>query len=346
METLDAQTLRERMNGHAGGREPFLFAVDFELGEGIIATEPFADRDLLFSVRGRGNGRGNGPGNVGPGLSPAAAAAGGRQSLLEADLMPFHDYLGKFMVVRRGLLRGDSFLVNLTVRTPIRVGLGLEDIFYLSDAPYSLCVPGRFCCFSPETFVTIKGGVIATHPMKGTIDASLPDAEGRILSDFKESAEHATIVDLLRNDLGVEAERVSVTRYRYIDRLRTSEREILQVSSEIRGSLGEGWKARLGDLVFGMLPAGSCSGAPKLSTLGIIREAEGEPRGYYTGVFGLFDGEDLDSGVLIRFVEERDGSTYFRSGGGITAFSRPQDEYREVMEKIYLPFAGDPKKAR
>ena len=52
--------------------------------------------------------------------------------------------------------------------------------------------------------------------MKGTIDASLPEAEQVLMGDKKEAAEHATIVDLIRNDLSRVAEHVSVDKYRYI----------------------------------------------------------------------------------------------------------------------------------
>jgi para-aminobenzoate synthetase component 1 len=174
--------------------------------------------------------------------------------------------------------------------------------------------------------------------MKGTINAGIPDAEEIILSDEKETAEHNTIVDLLRNDLGMVAENITVKRFRYINKIITPQRELLQVSSEITGKLPANYLSELGDIVCKMLPAGSVSGAPKQSTLEIIRKTEREPRGYYTGVFGYFDGEELDSAVMIRFIEEHNGKKYFRSGGGITAFSDPQKEYNEVIEKIYLPF--------
>lgn len=103
--------------------------------------------------------------------------------------------------------------------------------------------------------------------MKGTIDASIPDAAQAILADPKETAEHYTVVDLLRNDLGMVAERVEVKRFRYIDTLRTNRGDILQVSSEIVGTLPEDSFSRMGDILFRMLPAGSVSGAPKRSTL-------------------------------------------------------------------------------
>jgi para-aminobenzoate synthetase component 1 len=70
----------------------------------------------------------------------------------------------------------------------------------------------------------------------------------------------------------------------------------------------------------------------------LIWAAEGRPRGYYCGVAALFDGETLDSGVLIRFLEQTSSGDYrYWSGGGITARSNWAEEYRELSEKIYLP---------
>ena len=171
--------------------------------------------------------------------------------------------------------------------------------------------------------------------------ASVPDAERVILEDYKERSEHNTIVDLIRNDLNRVAERVDVKRFRYIDRLRVSRGEILQVSSEVTGRLTGDYYSRLGEIVFGMLPAGSISGAPKPSTLRIITQAERERRGFYTGVFGYFDGKKLDSAVMIRYIEVRDGRYYFRSGGGITINSDCRAEYEEVLAKVYLPFGNE-----
>ena len=313
---FDAGRVRELMNRCGARRRPFLFAVNFEMTEGLFAENPLACSSVGFSVNGVGNREG------------MAGKSGSGAALLEARPMEFAEYARRFGTVRRGLLRGDSFLTNLTVRTPVVSGLSLEEIFMRAEAPYLLYVPGRFVCFSPERFVRIAGGRIATNPMKGTINASVPDARQTILNDPKETAEHNTVVDLLRNDLSIHADRVHVERFRYI----------LQVSSEIAGRLPAGYEARMGDILFDMLPAGSVSGAPKSSTLRIIREAEGEPRGYYTGVFGYFDGQTLDSAVLIRFIEEEQGRMYFRSGGGITAYSDCRSEYEEVIEKVYLPF--------
>lgn len=98
--------------------------------------------------------------------------------------------------------------------------------------------------------------------MKGTIDATLPDAEQLLMQDTKEAAEHATIVDLIRNDLSMVSEHVEVTSYRYIDRLQTNKGPILQTSSEICGTLPEDYTAHLGDIIFRLLPAGSITAPP------------------------------------------------------------------------------------
>lgn len=173
--------------------------------------------------------------------------------------------------------------------------------------------------------------------MKGTIDADIPGAAEAILNDEKEKAEHITIVDLIRNDLSLVADHVYVSKFRYIDKLKTSHKDLLQVSSEITGTLPPDYHSRIGDILVSLLPAGSVSGAPKQKTVQVIAEAEQEKRGYYTGVFGYFDGHLLDSGVMIRFIEQCNNQLYFRSGGGITTQSDAKTEYQEAIDKVYVP---------
>lgn len=322
---MNALEVKNRINCLARSGKEFLFGFDFELTEGFIIENPRSQKEILFRTPLCSNSsveRANGETDGGMSVTPE----------------PYERYKERFDIVMRGLKRGDSFLTNLTVRTPIETSLSLREIFNLSTAPYCLYYPNRFVCFSPEIFMRIDNGIISTNPMKGTIDACVPNAEEVILGDEKETREHNTVVDLLRNDLGMFAENIQVDKFRYIDRIHTNERDILQVSSKISGRLPADYPGRLGDILFGMLPAGSVSGAPKSSTVKMIREAEIIPRGYYTGIFGVFDGRSLDSAVMIRFIEEQDGKRYFRSGGGITVMSRPREEYCEVMEKIYLPF--------
>ncbi len=158
-----------------------------------------------------------------------------------------------------------------------------------------------------------------------------------LASDPKEDAEHNTIVDLIRNDLSTVATHVRVKRFKYIEKLKTHQGELLQMSSEIEGKLPSDFRKSLGDILFRMLPAGSISGAPKKKTVDIIREVEGYDRGFYTGIFGSFDGENLDSAVAIRFIEKQGEKLLFKSGGGITFKSDWKKEYDEMQKKVYVP---------
>jgi para-aminobenzoate synthetase component 1 len=212
----------------------------------------------------------------------------------------------------------------------------LRDAFHNAVAPYKL-LHDDFVVFSPECFVKIMGNKIHSYPMKGTIDAGIHNARDIILRNKKELWEHNTIVDLIRNDLSMISENVRVTKFRYITKIKTHKNELLQVSSEIVGILPPDWKHNLGNLLLRLLPAGSVSGAPKRKTLEIIQEAEDGKRGYYTGVFGIFDGESLDSAVMIRYIEKTREGYRYRSGGGITALSVEEEEYKELIDKIYVP---------
>lgn len=247
-------------------------------------------------------------------------------------------YKKRFETVYNALKRGNSSLVNLTIGTRIEASLSMEEIFNLSSSRYKIYVPERFVCFSPECFVRITDGKIVTFPMKGTIDANLPNAEEMILGDEKELEEHRSVVDLMCADIGMVANDVKVNRFRFIDEVTTNRGNLLQVSSEIEGSLPVDYLDNIGTIIFKLLPAGSISGAPKESSLKIIKEAERSERGFYTGIAGYFDGYNLDSFVLIRFIEQNGDGLVFRSGGGITAMSKCSKEYDEAIRKVYLPF--------
>ena len=315
----------ERISHLAAQQKEFLFVANFECTEFIIAEEPRHQTDILFDIPSASN--------VNKDLFQ------GNNETFTFQAEPFDRYKQRFDIVEKGLHQGNSFLTNLTLKTPVQTILSLEDIFYMTDARYSLCIPDRFVCFSPECFVTIShDGKISTHPMKGTINADIPHAKDLILANKKESAEHATVVDLMRNDLSMFAENVHVERYRYATEIHSDRAHILQISSEITGILPKDWQRNLGKIILSMLPAGSVSGAPKPRTIQLIREAEEEPRGFYTGVFGYFDGASFDSSVIIRYIEQDSaGQKFYRSGGGITAMSDAYSEYHEVIEKIYLP---------
>jgi len=248
-------------------------------------------------------------------------------------------YSKAFDQVQKHIHNGDTYLLNLTMPTKVKINLSHEDIFHRSNASYKIWLKNHFVCFSPETFVRINDGVISSYPMKGTLDASIENAEQLLLHDEKEVAEHHTIVDLIRNDLSMVATDVQVERLMYIDRIGTNQGELLQMSSQISGKLPENFQKTMGTILAKLLPAGSICGAPKLKTLEIIRKVESYDRGYYTGIFGVFDGKNLDSCVMIRFIEQDGDQLTFKSGGGITFLSDCQTEYNELIQKVYVPIS-------
>ena len=172
--------------------------------------------------------------------------------------------------------------------------------------------------------------------MKGTIEANIPHAMERILANQKETSEHTMVVDLLRNDLGIVGKNIKVEKFRYIDKINAGKKELLQVSSKITADLEENWHERLGDIVSSMLPAGSITGTPKKKTVEIIKTIENYERGFFTGVFGYYDGKSFDSAVMIRFIEKQRNSYVYKSGGGITLDSDVCLEYEEMKDKVYI----------
>ena len=316
---LAKHSIFDKMNELGAAKVPFFFMIDFlkENGE-IIPLNEISD-EIKFELNSIQNHSIN------------------RSFQFDKFPIDFSDYQSKFKLVHDNLLLGNSYLTNLTYPTKINTNLSLDEIYHFSEAKYKLKYKENFVCFSPERFVKIENHHIFSNPMKGTIDASIPNAKQIILDDEKEAAEHATIVDLIRNDLSLVADNVEVTKYRYIDELKTNDKTLLQVSSEIRGDLKVDFYQNIGTIFDKLLPAGSICGAPKKKTIDIILEAENYDRKFYTGVFGVFDGENLDSAVMIRFIENDKNELFFKSGGGITAKSNAKAEYEELIQKVYVP---------
>ncbi|MDE3986141.1 aminodeoxychorismate synthase component I, partial [Glaesserella parasuis] len=259
----------------------------------------------------------------------------------ELEIIPpnYTQYKKAFDFVQQQIQIGNSYLLNLTQQTKIKTNYHLAQIFQQSKAKYKLLLDENFVCFSPECFIRIKENKIYSYPMKGTINANEEDAVNKLLNSEKEFTEHNTIVDLIRNDLALVSKYIQVTKYRYVEKVVTHRGAIYQTSSEICGELDENWQENIGTMLDKLLPAGSISGAPKVKTVEIIQQAEQQERGYYTGIFGYFDGENVESAVAIRYIEKQGDKYYFRSGGGITALSQLDDEYNEILEKVYVPIS-------
>lgn len=313
----------KQLSKYAQEREPFVFIIDFEFLKPVVCKLEDAKRKgIFYNIKGYSN------------LSPLKQ----KQKIeLKYDPLDKRIFSRKFKNVINHINNGNSYLLNLTFPTQIDINLSLEDIFHTAKAPYKLLYKDNFVVFSPECFVKTENNTIYTYPMKGTIDASLDNAESILLNNKKEEWEHNTIVDLMRNDLSMVANNVTVSRYRYVEKIKTHKNEILQTSSEIKGILPKDWQQNIDNLFMKILPAGSISGAPKAKTLEIIKSQELGSRGYYTGIFGIFNGKDIECAVSIRYIERKKNKIFFRSGGGITAQSNLDEEYQELIQKIYVP---------
>ncbi len=324
----------QEMDALSSQKAPFFFVVDFLMENILIFNQQdLVNQKILVHFPSYSN--------VSKNLLP--------EKKIQWKALPQteEEYQKGFDVIQDHLKRGDSYVVNYTCETPIETNFTLEDIFHFSKAKYKVLIPNRFTFFSPETFVEIKDQKIFTHPMKGTIDAAIPNAKELLKNDEKEKAEHYTVVDLLRNDLSMVADYVMLDELQRIDYLKTSNKNLYTMSSEISGKVKPEFQNKIGSLIKTLLPAGSILGAPKPKTLEIILKAEAYRRGFYTGVAGYFDGKNLDSCVMIRFVENKnfddisqDNSAeqlFFKSGGGITHLSKLADEYQEMKNKIYVP---------
>jgi len=319
----NSTAIRKKMNQLGDKGLPFVFLIDFMVEHPQIF--PFDDPSgkIKWEIQ-----------------SPYKANSSRQISHLNRwniNPVSFETYRKGFNLVQKHILKGDTYLLNYTQSTPVDTNLTLDEIFQISAAPYKILLKNQFVCFSPESFVKKANGKISSFPMKGTIDADNNLAEKLILSDSKELAEHSTIVDLIRNDLSIVADNVTVEKFRYLDRIHNNQKDLLQVSSKITGDLPRNYPEIIGDILFFMLPAGSISGAPKKKTVEIIMKSENYERGYYTGIFGMFDGKNLDSCVLIRFIENKNGQLVYKSVGGITFMSHPETEYQELINKVYVP---------
>ncbi len=312
----------QQINRLASKREPFLFILSYDLTQQFVQPLKSLDDDILFKIDKERN-------------YPQEKFT--KNYYLNKSPLDFKLYREHLKKVLEEIRLGNTYLINLTFKTPIETNLTLKEIFTYAKAKYKLYFKDKFICFSPEKFIEIEGDTIATYPMKGTIEASIPNAKAKILANEKEMAEHVMIVDLMRNDLGMVGTSIQVEKFRYVERIQAGNKELLQVSSKITAKLPNNWHESLGDLLQKILPAGSITGTPKRSTVNIIENIESYKRGFYTGVFGIFDGYNLYSAVMIRFIEKDNNRLFYKSGGGITIDSDAQLEYEELIDKIYLP---------
>lgn len=312
-------SLKVELNRLGRLKKPFLFIISYDQKEYEIIPLELLPNDIKYEIDPKEKD-----------ISP--------KPILEKNPISFETYKKRFDSIQKHIREGNTYLINLTAPTKITTDNSLLSLYENAHARFKLFYKDRFITFSPERFCKIENNTIYTFPMKGTIDADIPNAKEKILDDPKELAEHTMVVDLLRNDLSIVAKKVKVEQFRYCEEVQAGEKKLLQVSSKISGALGEDWQKRVGDIITSLLPAGSITGAPKKKTVEILKQVEQYDREYFTGVFGVFDGESLDSAVMIRFIQkDSKGELIYKSGGGLTCDSDVQKEYEEMIQKVYLP---------
>ncbi|GAB3565335.1 hypothetical protein GCM10027405_22490 [Arthrobacter alkaliphilus] len=261
------------------------------------------------------------------------------------------EYKSKIAEARRQIAEGNTYEVCLTTEVTA-ADPGLDPwASYLAlrkrnPAPFASYL--RFgeltvASTSPERFlrITSDGGMRA-EPIKGTRgranDPAIDEALRRGLeSSLKDRAENIMIVDLLRNDLSHFAVpgSVTVSRLCAVESYATVHQMVSTVDARLRPG------APRAEAVAAAFPAGSMTGAPKISTMDILDGLESGPRGIYSGAIGYFSlNAATDLAVVIRTLvmgPDGDGGRKLSLGvgGAITADSTPQDEYEEIRTKAF-----------
>jgi anthranilate synthase component 1 len=244
--------------------------------------------------------------------------------------------------VREYVREGDTFQANISqrLRAPAAVHpvAAFDALREVNPAPYSglLEFPGvDLVSASPELLLERDGDRLVTEPIAGTRPRADTEAEDErlerdLLTDEKERAEHAMLVDLERNDLGKVSEfgSVDVTEYRRVDRYS----EVMHLVSLVEGKLRSG--ATLADAVAAVFPGGTITGAPKPRTMEIIDELEASRRGPYTGSMGIFGFDQRATlNIIIRTLTRYEDEYFLRVGAGIVHDSVPEREYDETLDK-------------
>ncbi|MEJ2454803.1 MAG: aminodeoxychorismate synthase component I [Candidatus Thiodiazotropha sp.] len=256
--------------------------------------------------------------------------------------MTHAEYIDSIARIKRYILDGDCYQVNFAQRfsvaaegDPWQAYKGLRQ---LNAAPFAAYLSTPHCkvlSTSPERFLELRGGQVATKPIKGTAPRGEDPVEDMMLAEMlkhsrKDQAENVMIVDLLRNDLGKVCVPGSV-EVPELFKLESYAR-VHHLVSKVVGTLERGQDAL--SLLRACFPGGSITGAPKLRSMEIIEELEPHRRGIYCGSVGYigFDG-DMDTNIAIRTMVHSEGVTRLWAGGGIVADSDPEAEYRETYHK-------------
>jgi len=275
-------------------------------------------------------------------LTPAAYGTSFQVTSAVKPDMSFAEYAEKFARIKRYILDGDCYQVNLAQRFSADVRGSSWDAYlrlrHLNPAPYSAFMrleEGAILSSSPERFLSVRDRAVETKPIKGTRPRDADPVTDRRLAEElrvseKDRAENVMIVDLLRNDLGKSCEigSVAVPELFAIESFAT----VHHLVSTVRGALADDVSET--DLLRGCFPGGSITGAPKLRAMEIIEELEPFRRTVYCGAIGYLSGDgSMDTNIAIRTLVHHRDTMVCWAGGGIVADSELQAEYSESLDK-------------
>jgi para-aminobenzoate synthetase component 1/para-aminobenzoate synthetase/4-amino-4-deoxychorismate lyase len=253
------------------------------------------------------------------------------------------DYTARFRRVIDYIFAGDVYQINLTFPLngelegdPVALYAALRARQPVAHGGVVALGEETIVSLSPELFFDLEGKVLRSRPMKGTARRGfLPLEDMMIARDLKEDdkqrAENLMIVDLLRNDIG----RLSTIGSVRVPDLFTVETypTLHQMTSTVQGELAE--RPTIRDILAGLFPCGSVTGAPKIRAMEIIRQLETSPRGVYCGAIGRISANgSMHFNVAIRTLTVfPDGRFVQNVGSGLVADSKADAEYEECLLK-------------
>jgi len=238
---------------------------------------------------------------------------------------------------------GELYQVNLARRFQFHVAGGpielLRSLGKLAKAPFAAALDlgeVKVVSTSPELFLDCSPeGKVITRPIKGTrprhSDTKMDAQLRRELEESeKERAELAMVIDIERNDLGRLAKTGSVKMLEgphVVSYPTVHHRE-----ASVEAVIEKGVSRR--DLICGMMPSGSITGAPKIAAMDVIHSLEAHRRGLYTGAIGfLTHGGAMRLSMAIRVLTMKNNMAHYFAGGGIVADSDPEQELQETRWK-------------
>lgn len=253
------------------------------------------------------------------------------------------EYVEKVEALKKHIIAGDIIQAVPSRRVQIECEASAMTVYgklrKVNPSPYLFYIDfGDFqltgC--SPESLVRVRNGKASIHPIAGTIHRGNSDAEDEqlkqtLISNPKERAEHLMLVDLARNDLGRVCKEGSVTVPQYMECELYS--HVIHIVSNTEGIVRDGVKPI--QVLRASFPAGTVSGAPKISAMQILSGLEGTKRRFYAGAVGYVQcNGDLDFCIAIRSTLKQGNVYTLQAGGGIVYDSNAEREFTETCEKL------------